>query len=106
MFEELNTTFFDYLTKMQNIQKSPSAKMQLDSILVVMYAQMMSINLAVVHGKGIWVTDENTNHDVTLVYKGSGNFSPIEQGMNHILVELSNNVKKTKYTIILVFCTI
>ena len=65
---------------MQNIQKTPSSKMQLDSILVVMYAQMTGINLAVVHGEGVWVTDENTNHDVILVYKGCGDFSPPEQG--------------------------
>ena len=83
MIEEIecgNTTFLEYLAKMQHIQKSATGKIQLDGVLLVMYAQMTRINLAVVHGEGVWAADKNTQHDVVLVYKGSGDFSPIEQG--------------------------
>ena len=41
---------------------------------------MTGINMAVVHAEGVWATDENTKHDVILVYKGSGDFSPTEEG--------------------------
>ena len=78
--EHLNTTFLDYLAKMQHVQKSLTLKIQLDGILLVMYAQMTGINMAVVHAEGVWATDENTKHDVILVYKGSGDFSPTEEG--------------------------
>ena len=83
MFEEiqhLNTTFLHYLAKMQQVQKSITSKIQLDCILIVMYAQMTSINLAVVHAEGVWATDENTKHDVVLVYKGLGEFCPTDEG--------------------------
>ena len=45
-----------------------------------MYAQMTDINLAVVHAEGVWATDKTTKHDVVLVYKGSGQFCPTEEG--------------------------
>ena len=80
----LKMTFIDYLAKMQYVQKSSTTKIQVDGILPVMYAQMTGINLAVAHAEGVWATDENTKHDVVLVYKGSGEFCPTELGIPHL----------------------
>ena len=84
MIEEIDhliTTFLDYLAKMQQGKKSLTSKIQLDGIPLVMYTEITGINLAVVHAEGVWATDENTKHDVILVYKGSGDFSPTEEGI-------------------------
>ena len=68
---------------MQHVQKSTTSKIQLDGIMLLMYAQMTGLNIAVVHGEGVWVTNEHTKHDVILVYKGSGEFLPTEEGNKH-----------------------
>ena len=80
--EHVNTTFLDYLAKMQHIQESATSKIQLDGIMLVMYAQMTGLNIVVIHGEGVWATDEHTKYNVILVYKGSGEFLPTKQCNN------------------------
>ena len=61
---------------MQNPQRLGVTSIQIDAILITLFAQMQGINIAVVHGTGVWATDENTFHTVVLIYLGNGEFMP------------------------------
>ena len=71
-----------YLVKMQHPQKSGVSSIQMDAILLVLFVQMEGMNIAVVHGLGAWASDENTHHNVILVYKGNGEFLPTQKGIS------------------------
>ena len=76
------TNFFSYLVKMQHPQWPGVTSIQIDVLLITLFAQMEGINIAVVHGNGVWATDENTLHTVVLVYLGNGEFLPTQKCMN------------------------
>ena len=64
---------------MQHEQKKGVSLIQIDGIMVVMFAQMVGLNIAVIHGQGIWYSDGHTRPHVVLVYKGSGEFAMTEK---------------------------
>ena len=83
MDEELKskkTNFLAYFAKMQHPQKSGVSSIQMDVMLLVLFVQMEGMNIAVVHGLGVWASDKNTHHNVVLVYKGNGEFLPTQKG--------------------------
>ena len=67
---------------MQHPQWPGVASIQIDILLITMFAQMEGINIVVVHGNGVWVTDENTLHTVVLVYLRNGEFLPTQKCTN------------------------
>ena len=64
---------------MQNPQKLGVTSTQIDAPLITLFAQMQGINIAIVHGNGVWVTDKNTLHTVVLIYLGNGEFLPTKK---------------------------
>ena len=81
-FKSKKTNFLAYLAKMQHPQKSGVSSIQMDAILLILFVQMEGMNIAVVHGLGVWASDENTHHNVVLVYKGNGEFLPTQKGIS------------------------
>ena len=77
--EKKGTNFYGYLARMQHEQKKGVASLQIDGIILVMFAQMVRLNIAVIHGQGIWYSDEVSRLHVVLVYKGSGEFAMTEK---------------------------
>ena len=82
MDEELKskrTNFLAYLAKLQYPQKSGVSSIQMDVMLLVLFAQMEGMNITVVHGLGVWASDRNIHHNIILVYKGNGEFLPTQK---------------------------
>ena len=77
--EKKETNFYGYIARMQDEQKKGVASLQIDGIILVMFAQMVGLNIAVIHGQGIWYSDEVSRLHVVLVYKGSGEFAMREK---------------------------
>ena len=77
--DKKGTNFYGYLVWMQHEQKKGVALLQIDGILIVMLTQMAGVNIVVIHGQGIWYSDEVTRPHVVLVYKGSGEFAMTEK---------------------------
>ena len=82
-------SFFSYLAKMQNPQKVGITSIQIDTLLITLFTQMQGINITVIHGNGVWATDENTLHTVVLVYLGNGEFIPTKKCKNKSLISFT-----------------
>ena len=67
---------------MQHPQWPGVASIQIDVLLITLFTQMEGINIAVVHGNGVWATDENMLHTVALVYLRNGEFLPTQKCTN------------------------
>ena len=88
--DKAKTNFFGYLAKMQH------SVHLVDGILIVMFAQMISLNIGLVHRKGVWSSDPTQPHNLVLVYKGSSQFASTDKGknLNFSLLETIWHVKK------------
>ena len=62
----------------------------IDRIFLVIYCQMVQLNLAVIHPSGVWYSDTSTTPHMFMVHKGSNEFGLTESIEGNYCVNPTN----------------